>query len=261
VLVAATVIMTGLAVRNPLLLYHEGLSSLSFDIGGEMSSKVLACLSNIAVDWTKLVPSLSARTGELRNWIPLAFWLPAALGINLIWLKRKRSGGSERSRLALFPDVALVLLLGALSAAYRFFDVRLTDGFRLDEGKISMFAQDSNSYGEEAGGFWVRGSSRAFLVVQTADPISEFVATLSSPVEGETRIRVGNVRRKIIRGAAAGQPARAHFPSPRGLRWKKSYLYSLEVEEKGGFFPYKIDRRSQDRRNLGVYVRMATRFR
>ena len=40
---------------------------------------------------------------------------------------------------------------------------------------------------------------------------------------------------------------------PAGLL-KESYLYSLEVEESGGFYPYEIDRNSQDRRDLGGFV-------
>jgi hypothetical protein len=204
------------------------------------------------------VPSLSARAAELRNWVPLAFWIPAAIGINLLWLGRRQKDGRGRARLAFFPDVALVLILGALVTAYRFFDVRLAGGFQLEVGKLTVFAQDANSYGEEAGGFWVKGSSRAFLVVQTAGPVAELSLSLSSPVGGETKIRLGTARRKAERTAAAGQSVTARFASPRGLRWKGSCLYSLEVEEKGGFFPYKIDRNSKDRRYLGVFVRLST---
>jgi hypothetical protein len=263
-LIAATLALTFLAVQNPRTLYHEGLSSLSFDLGGEMSSKFLAGLSNIAVDWTRLVPSLSARAAELRNWVPLAFWIPAALGINLLWLRRRRAqgrNGREHGRLALFPDVALVIILGGLVTAYRFFDVRLRDGFRLDDGKIAAFAQDQNSFGEEGGGFWVRGSSRAFLLVQTPGPVAEFQMTLSSPVEGETKIRFGTGQQRIRRNIPAGPPEKATFSSPRGIRWKEGYLYSLEVEESGGFFPYQVDQNSKDQRHLGVFVRLSARFR
>jgi hypothetical protein len=264
ILIAATLALTFLAVQNPRTLYHEGLSSLSRDVGGEMSSKFQAGSSNIAFDWTRMVPSLSARAAELRNWVPLAFWIPAALGINLLWLKRRRADGKsgrKHGRLALFPDVAFVLVLGISITAYRFFDVRLKDGFRLDDGKIALFAQDQNCLGWEGSGFWIRGSSRAFLAVRTERPVSEFQITLSSPVEGETKIRLGTYRRRIRRRKPAGPPEETCFPSPRGIRWKEGYLYSLEVEESSGFFPYQVDRNSKDRRHLGVFVRLSSRFR
>ncbi len=260
-LLAAGLILTFFAVRNPRLLYHEGLSSLSFDRDGEMSSKFLSGLSNIAVDWTKLVPSLSARAAELRNWVPLAFWIPAVLGITLFWRRTGRKDSQEHRRLAFFSDVALVIVLGALVTAYRFCDVRLIDGFRLEDGNTAVFPQDGDSYGAEAGGFWVKGSSRAFLVVQTVKPVSEFLLTLSSPVEGETRIRLATAQQKIERAAASSSPTVLRVTSPRGVRWKGRCLYALEVEESSGFFPYEIDRNSKDKRFLGIFVRISCRFR
>jgi len=260
VLIGLTLVMTFLAVRTPRLLYHEGLSSLSLDIGGERSSKLLAGLSNILVDWTKLVPSLSSRATELRNWTPLVFWLIAVFGINLLWLRKRRSDGKGTPNgLNFFPEVALVLLIGGLISVHRIFDVRLAGGFELDQGKMTVFPQDQNSHGEEGGGFWIKGRSRSFLVLQTDEPVAEFQLTLSSPVEGETGIRIGTAKRRVERTVPAGRPTTLRISSPRGLRWHGHLLYALEIEEKGQFFPYKIDRNSKDRRPLGVFVRLSGR--
>jgi len=151
--------------------------------------------------------------------------------------------------------------IGLAISAYRSFDVRLVDGFRLSDGNIILFPQDERSSREEDGGFWVRGRSRTFLVIQTAEPAAELLVTLSSPVEGKTRIRVGTAKKSAHRTFSAGRSATLRFLSPRGVRWKGRYLYALQIEERSGFFPYKIDRNSQDKRYLGVCVRLTSSLR
>lgn len=256
-LIGLTLAMTFLGLRTPRLLYHEGLSSLSFDTGGEMRAKFLAGLSSILVDWTKLVPSLSARDPGLRDWSPLPFWLLAVLGITLAWLGKRRREGKDRSNgLRFLPAVAPVLAAGMMISVLALFHVRLTDGYRMNGGTMTVYPQDQNSFGEEEGGFWVRGKSKAFFIVRSAQPVAEFGLTLSSPVEGDARIRIGTEERRIRRAQPAGLPQTLTFVKPRGVRWKGAWLYGLEIEEKGGFIPYKIDRNSKDRRFLGVFVRL-----
>jgi len=255
-LIALSFFLVLMAVQNPKLLYHESLSSLSLLSPREITGKLLAGLGNLLIDWTKIVPSLSNTVAGQKNWIPLIFWLLGLMGITAISLRQKRRKEAATGSPALSGHLALIVFLSLVAIASTFFSVRLERRGGLKNSGWELVPQDENSYDPERGGFWVRGDSRSWLIIMTAGPISEVRLSLQSPVGGKAVVWVGGSRRDIELGSKSGNERTESYFSPLCFPWKGSYLYSLQIEAKSGFYPYSIDRNSKDKRHLGVFVRI-----
>jgi hypothetical protein len=256
-LLSAIIILHSLP--NPRLLYNESLSSVSSP-DFEEPGKFLADASNLAVDWTRLVPSLSSRAHPPGEWIPLSMWILLAFGMNWLAIKKSRGEEGRENRLA-FSHLAIIVLIISLAAlTYLNFDVRLENGFATPDCGLEVFPQDANNFGIEEGGFWVKGDSSTFVIVRTAERIAEFQVTLSTPVSGRGAVKLGGLERDVEWTEYDGREQTVTFRAPRSFPWKGGLLYALEVEVESGFYPYRIERDSMDKRYLGVFVRLTPSF-
>ena len=256
ILSAAIIVHT---LPNPRLLYHESLSSVSspdFDEPG----KFLGDTSNLVVDWTRLIPSLSSRAHPPREWLPLGIWILVVLGMTRMVLKKERKKEKGGGRLAFSHLAILVLIISLAAVTYHYFDVRLENGFRISGGRLEIFPQDENNFGSEEGGFWVKGGTGTFVIVRTAGRIAEFKVTLSTPVDGRAAVELGGFERDVEWTKDGGREQIVTFRAPRTFSWKGKHLYALEVEAKSGFYPYRIEKHSLDKRYLGVFVRLNPTF-
>jgi len=251
-LAALTALFILLSLADTRLLYHE---NLSFSSSGEgKTSQLLVSLSNPFLDLTRAAPSLSNR--ETLPWESLLLWSAAAVAIGFSFARRRRKPSrlSLTGRLSvhlafLFAGSAFVLLLA-------FLHVRLEPerSFPVVGGRV--YFQDQNHYGPERGGFWVKGSAGTEVVVETPEKVHLITISLSSPVPGKTSVRVGNTRRTVLRGQGSRMESTAVFSSPVGFSGKNKHLYTVAVEEEGGFVPRGLDPGSKDNRNLGVFVKI-----
>lgn len=258
-LVVLSFIVVFVALRNPRLLYQESLSALPGPSQYEISSRLLESLNGLLFDWTKLVPTLSTASREQKTWGVAVLWVIAILMITMILVWPGKAGRGQPARLGLKGYLGLVIFLGLAFVALSFFDARIKDGFKANGGAGEVYPQDRNCLGPELDGFWVRGESRALLIIRTDRPVSEVAVSLRSPVEGEATVRLGRKKQRVRRPFRDTEEHALLFSSPRPFRWKGSYLYSLQVEEKGGFYPYIIDINSKDRRFLGVFIKIKIR--
>jgi hypothetical protein len=260
VLVAIGFFMAAVFIRNPGLLFHESLTNPRSSTSLGMTSHFLARFSNIFIDWRKLVPSLSAPHRENINWIPLLIWIPMVLGMAALFLRSKKSKAQESPPRSLPVHLSGVALLSVLLIANAFLNIRLENGFILKGKEYEVFAQDENTYKTELGGCWIKGKSKAALIIKTAEPAAKIGLALSCPTKGKTTVRLARQTKQVERKSRTGLEQSIVFSSPQGFSWKGSYLYRLEIEENSGFYPSRIDRDSQDNRFLGVFIRIEASF-
>ena len=258
-LIVLSFFLAFVALRNPRLLYQESLSSLTGPGYADTSSPLLQSLNGLLFDWTRCVPSLVTARWEEKSWGGAWIWALVLTAITLVVVWPWKSRPAEPPRLGVKGHLRLVIFLGLAFVALSFFDVHFKDGFKANGGAGVLYPQDRNCFGPELDGFWVRGESRALLIIRTDRPISEVAVSLRSPVEGEATVRLGRKKQRVRRPFRDTEEHALLFSSPRPFHWKGSYLYSLQVEEKGGFYPYTIDINSRDRRFLGVFVKIKIR--
>jgi hypothetical protein len=251
-LLVLSLLVAFLTMRHPQLLYHENLAR-STDLRGT-SSHLLASLSNAFIDFRGFVPSLSGRNPG--HWPALAAWILAALLLIFLFMKKKRIG----DRPVTYGQAAWPLLfvhgLSALFIVYVFFNIRLNNQAGLGPENVTVYFQDDNHYGPELDGFWTAGQSRARLLIQSKEKVNSIAVTLSSPLAGKTIVQVGRSKEIMVRNKAHGLEQTAVFPAPVGFPWKGRQLTFLQVQESGVYVPYELDRRVQDNRRLGVFVKI-----
>jgi hypothetical protein len=260
ILVATGFFTAAVFIRNPSLLFQESFGTPEASLALGMDSPLLAKFKNILIDWRTVVPTLSSPSHENMDWLPLLIWIPAVLGIAALFLLSRKSGTPEsplhslRARLSAWA-VASILLIG--NAAL---NIGPEQALILKGQGYEVMAQDKNVYPEELGGFWVRGKSKAALIIKTAEPAARFSLSLSSPMTGTTKVRLAREARQVERKSGTDLQQPIVFSSPRGFRWKGNTLYRLQVEEKSGFYPWRIQQGSQDSRFLGVFIKLQVSF-
>ena len=242
------------ALPNPRILYQDSISALLGSGHPELPSQFLGSLNGLLFDWTKGIPMLATTVPEQRTWGIAVLWILGIFLITGISLWRKKSVGQEHVRLGLTGHLGLVVILGLAFVTLTFFSVRLDDGFAVGSGEA--FPQDQNCLGPELGGFWVKGESQTGVIVSTDRPLSELSVILRSPVKGKTTVRLGSHKKEWRRPLQNMAERTLVYSAPRAFRWNGKFLHTLLVKEKSGFYPYKIDIDSRDRRFLGVFVRL-----
>jgi len=78
--------------------------------------------------------------------------------------------------------------------------------------------------------------------------------TLSSPLRGRARLRVGRFIRAVARRGEMDLERTIHASSPQGIRWKGRFFYDINVRENTGFMPSEHTASSRDKRPLDVFV-------
>ena len=127
-----------------------------------------------------------------------------------------------------------------------------------DPGFLLSFL-DHNAYGPEVDkSFWVRGGSRAELVIKTDRAIRKATFTIASgPVATDVTIRIGGRRQTVH--LEPGQSEQVSMSMPPGLPYEKEIqgglLWHASVSCTSGFTPIFYDANASDARYLGVRVR------
>jgi hypothetical protein len=130
----------------------------------------------------------------------------------------------------------------------------------LHDPAFQIYYLDDNSYLRELDkSFWVRGESRAEVLIKADRPFTRLQLTLSAgPVDTSGEVRVGGRRQAF--SLVAGQSSQLQLALGPGFPYKKdrdapAYVWVLSVSSTGGFTPSLVDPGSPDTRYLGVRVR------
>lgn len=127
-----------------------------------------------------------------------------------------------------------------------------------DVGFLVTFLDD-NAYGAEADkSFWVRGESRADIVIKTDRPIRKAIFTVAAgPVPADVTITVAGHSQSLH--LAAGQTEQLTMSMPAGLPYEKEIqgglLWHASISSSSGFTPIFHDPAGTDARYLGVRVK------
>jgi hypothetical protein len=139
---------------------------------------------------------------------------------------------------------------------------------------VSAYFLDDNAYNREGDAFWVRGESRADLmlrapIVTETGPSGEMNRPLRIS-RMEVRLETGPVANRVVVSSDAETRVVEMEPStqqtfvidmPWGLpyrpdpRFPTNYVYTLSIESRTGFVPL-FATAARDNRFLGIYVRL-----
>jgi hypothetical protein len=135
---------------------------------------------------------------------------------------------------------------------------------RIEYGDTSNVFQlnylDANSYLREADrSFWIKGESRAEVVIKANPPFRQLKLTLSAgPVATSATVRLlGRTERVSL---SVGESRDLLFDLVDGFPYKMdrpepTYLWVLSISSSAGFFPQTFESASPDTRYLGVRVK------
>ncbi len=109
-------------------------------------------------------------------------------------------------------------------------------------------------YFVEGDGFWVAGDAPTDLLVRTEEPIRQVTLKLSgNPMPNEVTVSLTGQSQTV--SVIPGKTETITFTPRPGVWAHKSYAVVLHFETTAGFVPAKVDPKSTDTRNLGVFVR------
>ncbi|MBN1224947.1 MAG: hypothetical protein JXB23_16985 [Candidatus Aminicenantes bacterium] len=247
--VASSFFVVWMALKNPWLLYHDNTASGLYDEA--TASNLLLVLSNTFIDFEKMFPLISL---EAIRWIPLIVWMIGAIVISLIFIKKAGKTKPESASLSIAGHLSVVICLSLLVLTYAFFDIRLDRKDAYQEQSCEIFFQDANHYGHELGGFWTKGKRETSVLLQSPHPLPHIEVSLTGRIKGTTEIRVGRFRKTIDRTKENDFRGAVAFSSSKGFPMHNNYLHSITIKDSSGFVPFKLDRKEQDNRYLGVFV-------
>jgi hypothetical protein len=142
-------------------------------------------------------------------------------------------------------------------------------------GDVMGYFPDDNAYTPEGDFFWVRGKSRADVILRAplaklpqggwrSQQISRFGVELASQVSNVVSISSGRERHTVT--LAAGIPQTFALRMPDGVPYRPretptSYIYSITIATSDGFVPFLQAPPSSDSRYLGVKVTLRPEFK
>jgi hypothetical protein len=130
---------------------------------------------------------------------------------------------------------------------------------RFEDGYLGYFL-DNNTWGKERHrgvGFWVKGATRAEMVVRTAVPVDKLtVRVLNVSVANRVEVCVSGECRTD--DYEPGKKRILEFPAGRGFPYEnfgaRSYCYVVTIEPERGEIPKLMRRGEKDSRFLGAFI-------
>jgi hypothetical protein len=129
------------------------------------------------------------------------------------------------------------------------------DGLKFGKDpELSLYLLDENIYAPEPAGIWVTARRRTDLLIRTAKPLTSLRLTLSSPVPNKVWVSLEG--RSVTVDLVPGVAVDAQMASMGGVFADRGYGYVLSVEASAGLVPMNTYPGSEDRRYLGVLMRL-----
>lgn len=248
------ILMVLLSLVQPQLFFHEGLSSASWN--RDTQAHLLTHFSNAGIDFSRWVPNLIYL--PKFSWITLCLWLAAVIGLSLAVLKKEPAPTSDRPARSMAGHMFWVLAFSVLLTAYHSINVHLDRRHSLTGPGYTAYFQDDNVYDGERGGFWTRGNCRTEVVVHSTARVNRLRLELSSRVPIRTLLKIGSTTIPVRLSAHDQFSTMLSISHHRGIPWENGTLYLLRFEIVNGFVPARVDQKSTDLRNLGLFVRIAS---
>ena len=125
--------------------------------------------------------------------------------------------------------------------------------FGPQHARFQIYFLDDNAFGRENDSFWVRGDSRADLLVKTADAATKLRLTCAS---GASPVGVSVHAASESTGVTLepGQVSVVELQLPRGFPYQGTRAWYVTIRVRGGFVPL-FATGAEDVRYLGVMVK------
>ena len=227
-----------------------------FGSGGSVGNRYFMGAYGLALF---LLPPIDAVTTAFLPWIVGALFV-AKLVLNPFYTSIRPGEHSKAGPLRWLPiELTNVNDLPINTDASR---VRIWYGDNpgLHDPGFQIYYLDDNSYLKELDkSFWVRGESRAEVLIKTDRPFERLQLTLSAgPVATSGQVRLGGRTQSF--SLVAGQSTQVQLTLGPGFPYKKdrdqpAYVWVLSVSSTRGFTPSLVEPGSGDTRYLGVRVR------
>jgi hypothetical protein len=119
---------------------------------------------------------------------------------------------------------------------------------------LSLFLIDENVYPPEPAGVWVHGERRGDLLLRSRVRLSGIRLTLSSAIPNTVRVAMEG--RSVTVELKPGETVDVLMNSAGGVHAKGWFNYILSVTPSRGFVPINMPGGSEDKRFLGVLLRL-----
>ena len=119
--------------------------------------------------------------------------------------------------------------------------------------RFQIYFLDDNVYPREGDRFWVRGDSRADLILKTAGAARRLKLTVTGG-RVPTRVTVRVDGEEASASLAAGQTTTLETELPHGFPYQGTRAWYATIRVEGGFVPMFFDPDSADARYLGVLI-------
>jgi hypothetical protein len=121
------------------------------------------------------------------------------------------------------------------------------------EPRFQIYFLDDNAYPREDDSFWVRGQSRAELIVKSDMSRRMFAVTLAvGPADSEVTVRVAGRSKTVV--VHPGEIQRITMPLDPGFPYMGTRVWLASISSSTGFVPMFVNGGS-DNRFLGVRVK------
>ena len=194
-----------------------------------------------------LLPPMESVAAALVPWV-VGMLFTAQITLNAFATSFNPADHTKRGPLRWLP--VELTMINTLPITTRIDRVRVLFG---TSPRFQVYFLDDNAYQREGEWFWLRGDSRADIIIKTVD----VAARLRLSVRG------GAVPATITLDASGGSVSKALKPGeeavlelqlPRGFPYEGARAWSISMSVTGGFVPM-FTTGEPDSRYLGVYVR------
>ena len=121
-----------------------------------------------------------------------------------------------------------------------------------DRPRFQIYFLDDNAYDREKNSFWVKGQSRADILIKSAEPAGHLAVTLANgPIQNSVTVRSMGAEQTVVL-----QPHEARdimLPIGEGFPYQGRWVWSASISSSSGFIPMFAEG-GPDVRFLGIMV-------
>ncbi len=130
---------------------------------------------------------------------------------------------------------------------------RVRVAFGPEHARFQIYFLDDNAFGRENDSFWVRGDSRADLIVKTVDASTKLRMTCASGAS-RVAVKVQAAGESTSVTLEPGQVSVVELQLPRGFPYQGTRAWNVTIQVRGGFVPL-FATGANDVRYLGVMIK------
>jgi hypothetical protein len=119
--------------------------------------------------------------------------------------------------------------------------------------RFQIYFLDDNAFPREGDGFWLRGDSRADLIVKTVDAARTLRVTLSGG-DAPAKVVLSSEGQAVSKTLAVREQGTLELALSRGFPYQGARAWYVTLEVAGGFVPLFTEG-GRDNRYLGVFVK------